>query len=266
MLTPQEITDKVFVKAVFGGYDMTGVDEFLEVVATDYTSLFKENAILKQKLKVLVDKVEEYRSTEDTMRTTLLEVMRKAEEIKHEANKERAEIIKTAELEAKARFAEVAQRVSDEELRLSIAAKETSKFIELSQAIMHKHSEFLTKLETARRTVRPDDSFAPLPGSPPPPPPPPTREEQIADAAAQIGSVMEQITMHEAQAPPEPEPESEPEVGSEPYSDDYEDEGEPTKTFTFNSGDDAATPKSNFDSKFDNLRFGSNVDTGKKKK
>ena len=59
MLSPQDISDKVFVKAVFGGYDMTGVDDFLEGVAGDYAALYKENAILKGKLKVLVEKVEE---------------------------------------------------------------------------------------------------------------------------------------------------------------------------------------------------------------
>jgi cell division initiation protein len=269
MLTPKEISDKVFVKAVFGGYDMTGVDEFLEIVATDYEALYKENAILKGKLKVLVEKVEEYRSTEDAMRMALLTAQRMGDEIKHEANKEKSEVIKSAEMEAQAKLAEVAQRVAEEELRLSVAAKETSKFIELSQALMRRHSDFLTKLETARRAVRPDDSFVQIPGPPPPPPPPPTREELIADAAAQIGSVMEQITRHEAPAPPEPMPEPEPEPEPDPAYEGYEgyeDEGEPTKTFTIGSDedDDSVTPRPKFD--FNDLKFGNNVETGKKKK
>ncbi|MDR3207713.1 MAG: DivIVA domain-containing protein, partial [Oscillospiraceae bacterium] len=61
MLTPQEVQDKKFEKAVFGGYDMGGVDDFLEQLTEDYAALFKENAVLKSKLKVLVDTVEEYR-------------------------------------------------------------------------------------------------------------------------------------------------------------------------------------------------------------
>ena len=155
MLTPQDITDKVFVKAVFGGYDMTGVDEFLEEISTDYTALYKENAILKGKLKVLVEKVEEYRSTEDAMRMALLTAQRMGDEIMSDANKEKDQRLQDADFEAKARLEEAARRVADEEMRLSVAAKETAKFIELSQAIIKKHSEFLTKLETARRTVRP---------------------------------------------------------------------------------------------------------------
>ncbi|MBQ1703720.1 MAG: DivIVA domain-containing protein, partial [Oscillospiraceae bacterium] len=61
MLTPQNIQEQEFNKAVFGGYDMGAVDDFLETVSADYTALYKENAVLKGKLKVLVDKVEEYR-------------------------------------------------------------------------------------------------------------------------------------------------------------------------------------------------------------
>ena len=63
MLTPQEVSGRAFSKAAFGGYNMAMVDEFLDEVTDDYTALYKENAALKAKLKVLVDKVEEYRAT-----------------------------------------------------------------------------------------------------------------------------------------------------------------------------------------------------------
>ena len=192
MLTPQEITDKVFVKAVFGGYDMTGVDDFLETLSADYSALYKENAILKGKLKVLVEKVEEYRSTEDAMRMALLTAQRMGEEITVEANKQKEETLKSVDEEAKLKLSEMKKRVSDEEAKLTIASKETAKFIQLSQAIIQKHSEFLTKLETARRTVRPDLE---------PAPPPPTQEEQIADVAEQIDSAVGKLTASDAHAP-----------------------------------------------------------------
>jgi cell division initiation protein len=246
MLTPQDITDKVFVKAVFGGYDMTGVDEFLEAVNTDYTSLYKENAILKGKLKVLVEKVEEYRSTEDAMRMALLTAQRMGEEITTDANKQKEDMLRNVDLEVKARLADSARRIADEELRLSVAAKETSKFIELSQAIMRKHSDFLSKLETARRAVRPDSQPAPEPE--PPPAPLPTREEQIADAAHHIGNVMEKLTGGGA-------PRSEP--AEIPYQADTQEYGgaeEQTKVYAVS--DDSVTPRPKFD--FENLKFGSN--------
>ena len=59
MLTPQEVSTHVFSKARMGGYNMAMVDEFLDTLTEDYTTLYKENAALKAKLKVLVEKVEE---------------------------------------------------------------------------------------------------------------------------------------------------------------------------------------------------------------
>jgi len=155
MLTPQEINEKGFDKAVFNGYDMGDVDDFLETVANDYNALYKENAILKGKLKVLVEKVEEYRSTEDAMRMALLTAQRMGEEITTEATRAKDEMLMKTEIEIKDKLSDTAKRIEDEETRLAIATKETAKFIELSQAIMRKHGEFLDKLEAARRAVKP---------------------------------------------------------------------------------------------------------------
>ena len=47
MLTPQEVSNHAFAKAVMGGYNMAMVDEFLDELTDDYTSLYKENAALK---------------------------------------------------------------------------------------------------------------------------------------------------------------------------------------------------------------------------
>ena len=80
MLTPQEVAEHAFSKASFGGYNMAMVDEFLDLVTADYTSLYKENATLKAKMKVLADKVEEYRATEEAM-NVLIKAQRDCEEL-----------------------------------------------------------------------------------------------------------------------------------------------------------------------------------------
>lgn len=71
MFTPQEVQERTFVKAIFGGYDMESVDEFLEPLVDDYITLYKENSVLKSKMKVLVDKLEEYRNQEESMKKTM---------------------------------------------------------------------------------------------------------------------------------------------------------------------------------------------------
>jgi cell division initiation protein len=198
---------------------MTGVDDFLEIVSNDYNALFKENAILKGKLKVLVEKVEEYRSTEDAMRMALLTAQRMGEEITVEANRTKDEMIKSADVEIKAKLRETAARVAEEEIRLAAATKETAKFIKLTQAILTKHSDFLSKIETVQLSVKPklEPEIAPVPVAkeapqakapekapqpvapvapvPPIAPVPPVAVSQDIeiDIAAQIGNAVEQM-------------------------------------------------------------------------
>ena len=99
MLTPQEVSTHSFSKASFGGYNMAMVDEFLDELTDDYTALYKENAALKAKLKVLVEKVEEYRATEDSMRATLLTAQRMADSIVKEAEQKRDQMMTQAEID-----------------------------------------------------------------------------------------------------------------------------------------------------------------------
>ena len=61
MFTPQQIEEISFNRAKFGGYDMASVDAFLEPLTNDYVTLYKENALLKSKMRVLVEKMEELR-------------------------------------------------------------------------------------------------------------------------------------------------------------------------------------------------------------
>jgi cell division initiation protein len=249
MLTPQEITEKVFVKAVFGGYDMTGVDDFLEAVYADYTALYKENAILKGKRKVLVEKVEEYRSTEDAMRMALLTAQRMGEEVVSDANKKKDEIINNADAEVQSKLDSIANNIADEELKLNIAARETAKFIELSRTIMRKHSDFLTKLESARRVVRPvaDD---PIQETEAKPEKHSTRDDEIAETAEQIGNAVDRIVNPGTSGIARAEKTDK----AAPVA--YDDENEPTRSFSIGGGDDGVTPRPKFD--FDDLKFGAN--------
>ena len=89
-MTPQDIREKTFEKAMFGGYDMAAVQNYQEEVATELANAQKEIAVLKGKMKVLVDKVEEYRSTEEAMRKALMAAQRMAEDLVKEAEQKKA--------------------------------------------------------------------------------------------------------------------------------------------------------------------------------
>lgn len=138
MLTPQEVSGRAFSKAAFGGYNMAMVDEFLDELTDDYTSLYKENAALKAKLKVLVDKVEEYRATEDSMRAALLTAQRMASTMVEEAEEKKKTMLAGAEDEARKKIGALQSDVELEQRRLNAAKAATADFLqktrELAQA------------------------------------------------------------------------------------------------------------------------------------
>ena len=97
MFTPQQIDQISFNKSTFGGYNMDEVDAFLEPLTEDYVTLYKENALLKSKMRVLVGKLEEYRKNEASMKEAVanaqktcdqmvLEAQQKCEKMLSEAN------------------------------------------------------------------------------------------------------------------------------------------------------------------------------------
>jgi len=85
MFTPQQIDQISFKRATFGGYDMQSVDEFLEPLTEDYITLYKENALLKSKMKVLVTKLEEYRSNEASMKDAIVNAQKTCDKMVKEA-------------------------------------------------------------------------------------------------------------------------------------------------------------------------------------
>ena len=146
MLTPQEVSTHAFAKAVMGGYNMAMVDEFLDELTDDYTALYKENAALKAKMKVLVEKVEEYRATEDSMRATLLTAQRMADPIVHEAEAKRDEMLSQAELAARDKLQQYREEIYTSEERLKQGQLELSRFIAESRSVCEKQLAFLAQL------------------------------------------------------------------------------------------------------------------------
>ena len=149
MLTPQEVSTHAFTKAVMGGYNMAMVDEFLDEVTDDYTALYKENAALKAKMKVLVEKVEEYRATEDSMRATLLTAQRMADSIVREAEAKRDEILNQAKSDAEEKIISYRRELTEAEDRLRQGQVELARFIATTRELCNQELRFLDQLPQA---------------------------------------------------------------------------------------------------------------------
>lgn len=160
MLTPQEVAEHAFQKASFGGYNMSMVDEFLDQVTADYTTLYKENTALKAKMKILADKVEEYRSTEDAMRKTMLSAQKMADQLVADAEVQRSTIVHEAEEEAQEKIQAIRQEVANEQARLAAAQNATSSYIVKLKELYQHEMEYIGGLSKLVAVARQADPVA----------------------------------------------------------------------------------------------------------
>ena len=179
MMTPQEAEGHVFPKASFGGYNMPQVDAFLDNLIANYRELFQENASLKGKLKVLVDKVEEYRATEEAMRRALHSAQKMAEELIREGEARKQATINEAVVELQRRSQEtrflLAQEeaairakiedakvaLANEELRLETARNSTTTFVDRLKELYAKELSFIGSLSELQAQTAPPAPAAP---------------------------------------------------------------------------------------------------------
>lgn len=147
MLTPQEVASRSFTRAGFGGYNMSMVDEFLDTLTEDYTALYNDNAILKNKLKVLSDTIEEYRATDDAMRKTLLAAQKMADDMVNEAEEKKKQLVGEAEKAAAQRVSELREQIAAEEYRLEQAKAATAEYVDKLNDLHRRQGEFLSTLD-----------------------------------------------------------------------------------------------------------------------
>ena len=143
MITAQDIREKTFEKARMGGYDMAAVDDFLEQLADEIASAQKENAVLKSKMKVLVDKIEEYRGNEEALNMAILSAQKLAVQIEAEAS------ATVADAEAKAQS--ILGSIDDEriayEKRLADAKAAKAAYIAEAKALAQAHLDQLGAID-----------------------------------------------------------------------------------------------------------------------
>ncbi len=135
MITAQDIREKGFERARLNGYDMASVDDFLEELADDVAATQKENAVLKSKMKVLVDKIEEYRANEEALNAAILSAQKLAVQIESEARQRAAAMIAEAEEKSRETIGSISDRADAEEKRLVNAKAATAKFFEAAKAL-----------------------------------------------------------------------------------------------------------------------------------
>ena len=155
MFTPQQIDQISFDKAKFGkpGYDMEQIDEFLEPLTEDYVTLYKENALLKSKMRVLVGKLEEYRKNEAAMKEAVVNAQTTCDRMVQEAEAKCARMLSEASTVAANSTANADALVAAEKARVEEARKAATAKIAEIQEQMNACIQALERIKGANAPV-----------------------------------------------------------------------------------------------------------------
>ena len=155
MFTPQQIDQISFRKAKFNGYKMEDVDAFLEPLTEDYITLYKENALLKSKMKVLVAKLEEYRKNEASMKDAIVNAQKTCDKMVREAEEKCKQMLSQANSAAAENTRSADALVAMEQGRVEEAKKEAVARIDDLQTQIHACLDALERIKTANLPKEP---------------------------------------------------------------------------------------------------------------
>ena len=190
MYTPQQLDEIAFDRVRFNGYDIDSVDEVLGALIEDYTTLYKENALLKSKMRVLVEKLEEYRNGEASMRDAMSGAQKTCDQMVRETEAKCAQMLNDANLAA----AENAKNAS------SLVAAENARVEEAKKAAAQRISEIQNQMSTCIQALE-RIKTANLPSEPP------KEHAATADAVAdEIASTLEAMMGTAPETAPKAEP------------------------------------------------------------
>lgn len=185
MFTPQQIDQISFGRSTFGGYDMQQVDEFLEPLTEDYVTLYKENALLKSKMRVLVSKLEEYRKNEASMKEAVVNAQKTCDKMVMEAEAKCAKMLSSASAAAAVPTVDTAALTAAENAKVEQARQAASAKITDLQEQLRTCIQALERIKTANAPETPVAPVAPAAPVAAAAPAPKAEPEDVADEISQ---------------------------------------------------------------------------------
>jgi len=141
-VTPLDIQQKRFHVA-FRGYERTEVEAFLDVVREEMEGLVREVTELREFHQTYDERMRDYRDREDTLKSTMITTHKLAEDLRDNARKEAALMVKDAEI----KYQQTLERAREERLRLESELIELRRqkhhFLEDMKKTIHMHLEMV---------------------------------------------------------------------------------------------------------------------------
>ena len=159
MITPQQIEQISFGRATFGGYDMQSVDEILGPLTEDYITLYKENALLKSKMRVLVAKLEEYRNNEESMKEAIVNAQKTCDQMVKAAEEKCTQMLTDANALASENAKNADALIAAENERVEEARRAAADKIDQLTAELNSCIQALNRIKSANAPAPIGSSF-----------------------------------------------------------------------------------------------------------
>jgi cell division initiation protein len=158
MLSLNDIINASFKKSGFSGYRTDDVDQFIDEVKESYDVLLKknieqkegyeslkaENDQLLEKLKILADKIEDYRTEEDEIKNALVSAQKLGDASIRESRHKAEIIIKDANIKAERIITSAKREVTEQRNELDRLQKTVSDF---RSKLLNTYKEHLTLID-----------------------------------------------------------------------------------------------------------------------
>lgn len=199
MISSEDVRHVTFDKA-FQGYRREDVDDYLKQVAQAMDDLAAQNDDLQKKLVMLAQRIEKYRTMENSLSTSMINAQRMGDSIIRESKQKAAEIIRSANIKAEDREQRARDDVELAKQEIVTLKGEADSFKRSLIEMYRKHINLINKL--------PD--YTPQPEDAPARPVQPAAEP--VQAPVQTAAPVEQPVMaaEPAYTPPAPQPAAEP--------------------------------------------------------
>ena len=144
--TPNDLQNLTFKKTLMG-YSEDQVNEVLDRVIEDYSAYIHENIELKDKVALLNEGLQHYKTIEESLQNTLLVAQQTSEDIKSNAYEKAENIIKDAELKAQ----KVINDANQEVVRIKFEYEEMRKRLHIFKS--KAETLLLSQLEILKQSL-----------------------------------------------------------------------------------------------------------------
>jgi cell division initiation protein len=158
-LTPLDIRQKQF-KQNFRGHDPKDVEAFLDLVASEFEELVKENHALKDETTRRQQKIDEYRDREKTLQETMVTAQKIAEDMKQSAKKQSEIVVSEAELQAEKIVQGAHQRLVQLVSDINELKRQRTQFESQVRSVVDSHLKLLETFSQTPAAPKIDDNVA----------------------------------------------------------------------------------------------------------